>query len=157
MTTTTFPATQAAAELRFEILTDTATAPRRAHATDAGFDLHADEHVTLAPGEYKLVRTGIAIALPEGTAGLVCPRSGLAGKNGITVLNAPGVIDAGFRGEVKVILINHSHSYFEVNPGDRIAQLVITPFIAPAFVEAKVTEDDTDRGLNGFGSTGVSA
>jgi len=144
-------------ELRFELLTSTAVAPKRAHATDAGFDLHADENVILKPGEYRLVRCGFAMALPEGYAGLVCPRSGLAGKNGVTVLNAPGVIDAGYRGETRVILINHGPHAFEVKPGDRIAQLVITPFIAPTFVEAKVTEDDTDRGVHGFGSTGVSA
>lgn len=143
--------------LRFELLSPTAIAPTRAHETDAGFDLHADEQVTFAPGEYKLVRCGFAMALPVGTAGLVCPRSGLAGKSGITVLNAPGVIDAGYRGEVRVILINHSDTHFQVKPGDRIAQLVITPFIAPAFMEEKVTEDDTDRGVQGFGSTGVAA
>ena len=143
-------------ELRFELLTPTATAPSRAHETDAGFDLHADEDLVIAPGEYTLVRCGFAMALPEGYAGLVCPRSGLAGKKGVTVLNAPGVIDAGYRGETRVILINHSDVPFEVNVGDRIAQLVITPFIAPTFVEAKVTEDETDRGVNGFGSTGVA-
>lgn len=143
--------------LRFELLTPTATAPSRAHATDAGFDLHADEYAILDPGEFQLVRCGVAIALPAGTAGLVCPRSGLAGKHGITVLNAPGVIDAGYRGETRVILINHSTIPFEVTVGDRIAQLVITPFIAPTFVEANVTADETDRGLNGFGSTGIAA
>lgn len=143
-------------ELRFELLSPTAVAPTRAHATDAGFDLHADEHVTLEPGEHKLVGCGFAMALPEGTAGLVCPRSGLAGKKGITVLNAPGVIDAGYRGETRVILINHGTEPFQVSPGDRIAQLVITPFLAPAFVEAPVTADITDRGAHGFGSTGVA-
>ena len=142
--------------LRFELLTPTAIAPSRAHATDAGFDLHADEEVWLAPGEYKLVRCGFAMALPEGTAGLVCPRSGLAGKSGITVLNAPGIVDAGFRGEIRVILINHSSEWFQVSLGDRIAQLVITPFLAPELIEAPVTEDETDRGVNGFGSTGVA-
>ena len=143
--------------LRFELLTPTAIAPSRAHETDAGFDLHADEELWIAPGEYKLVNCGFAMALPAGTAGLVCPRSGLAGKKGVTVLNAPGVIDAGYRGETKVILINHSTEYFQVKVGDRIAQLVITPFIAPTFVEANVTEDETDRGAAGFGSTGVAA
>ena len=145
------------AELRFELLTPTAIAPSRAHATDAGFDLHADEYLVLPPGQHALIRCGVAIALPERTAGLVCPRSGLAGRHGITVLNAPGVIDAGYRGETRVILINHGTKDFAIQPGDRIAQLVITPFIAPTFVEAKVTEDETDRGLNGFGSTGIAA
>lgn len=146
------------AELRFELLTPTAIVPRRAHESDAGFDLHADEEITILPGGRALVRCGIAIALPENTAGLVCPRSGLAGKRGVTVLNAPGVIDAGFRDEVRVILVNHHPGdAFKVNVGDRIAQLVITPFIAPTFVEAKVTEEETDRGLKGFGSTGVAA
>ncbi len=144
-------------ELRYELLSDTATPPKRAHETDAGFDLHADEQVWLEPGEYRLIHCGVAIALPEGTAGLVCPRSGLAGKRGITVLNAPGVIDAGYRGETKVILINHSDKGFLVEVGDRIAQLVITPFIAPTFVEANVTEEETDRGTSGFGSTGVAS
>lgn len=144
-------------ELRFELLSPTATAPTRAHASDAGFDLHADEHVTLQAGEHKLVGCGFAMALPDGTAGLVCPRSGLAGKKGVTVLNAPGIIDAGYRGETKVILINHSSETFHVSPGDRIAQLVITPFLAPTFVEAPVTDDATDRGIHGFGSTGVAA
>lgn len=145
------------ATLRYELLTPTARAPQRAHETDAGFDLHADEHLTLQPGGYRLVRTGIAIALPYGTAGLVCPRSGLAGKHGVTVLNAPGVVDAGFRGELRVILVNHSDVPFEISPGDRIAQLVITPFVVPSFVEDAVSEDETDRGLSGFGSTGIAA
>lgn len=143
--------------LRFEPLTPTAIAPHRAHSTDAGFDLHADEQVTLHPGEFALVRCGIAIALPEGTVGLVCPRSGLAAKNGITVLNAPGVVDAGYRGELKVTLINHSTTAFTVQPGDRIAQLVVTSFVAPQLVVAVVSSERTDRGVAGFGSTGVAA
>lgn len=143
--------------LRIERLTSTTIIPQRAHLTDAGFDLHADEQLTLAPGEFKLVRTGVAIALPDGTAGLVCPRSGLAGRNGVTVLNAPGIVDAGFRGEWRVILINHGTEPFDINPGDRIAQLVIVKYLAPYFIEASVTEDATDRGVNGFGSTGVAA
>lgn len=145
--------------LRFELLTPTAIAPSRAHETDAGFDLYSDEEVHIRPGARTLVRCGFAMALPEGTAGLVCPRSGLAGKHGITVLNAPGVIDAGYRGEVRVILVNTDSdgNGFTVKPGDRIAQLVITPFLAPTLVEAVVTEDSTDRGQAGFGSTGVSA
>lgn len=145
------------ATLRYELRTSTARAPQRAHDTDAGFDLHADVALTIEPGEYRLVGTGIAIALPYGTAGLVCPRSGLAGKHGVTVLNAPGVVDAGFRGELQVILINHSSQPFVVNPGDRIAQLVILPFVAPQLLEFSVTNDKTDRGVGGFGSTGVSA
>src|SRR5438045_2969892 len=111
---------------RFTRLTDTARAPKRAHPGDAGCDLFAAEAARLEPGGRASVGTGIAVEIPEGSAGLVVPRSGLAAKHGISVVNAPGLIDAGYRGEVRVLLLNTDGSEpFEVEPGDRIAQLVI--------------------------------
>src|SRR3954469_3625097 len=111
---------------RFTRLSDAAKAPSRAHPGDAGCDLHAAEAARLGPGERASVGTGIAVEIPEGSAGLVIPRSGLAAKHGISVVNAPGLIDAGYRGELRVLLLNTDPSEtFEVAPGDRIAQLVI--------------------------------
>lgn len=127
--------------------------PSRAHDGDAGFDLHADRTIELAPGASALIPTGVAIALPPGTVGMVCPRSGLAAKHQVTVLNAPGIVDAGYRGEVGVILINHGSAPYEVIRGQRIAQLVITPFVAPP-LSIVTTLDNTPRGDGGFGSTG---
>jgi dUTP pyrophosphatase len=122
---------------------------------DAGRDLVAIEEVVLIPRETALVRTGIALELPIGMCALVVPRSGLAVRYGVTVLNAPGLIDSGYRGEVKVALINHGHEAYRVRPGDRIAQLVLmlaalTPFHE---VEAGALQS-SDRGEQGFGSTG---
>ncbi|MBC9927217.1 dUTP diphosphatase [Leucobacter sp. cx-169] len=136
----------------------TGTLPSRANPGDAGLDLRMDhelEAVTIAPGERMMVSTGTSLELPEGVAGLVCPRSGLALKHGVTVLNAPGVVDAGYRGVVGVILINHGAEPFVINPGDRIAQLVLTPFVSPTLVHAETLSAST-RGGRGFGSTGVS-
>ena len=129
--------------------------PAYARAGDAGIDLVAREDVTLAPaGGRALVATGIAIALPEGYAGLVQPRSGLAFKHGVTVLNTPGLIDSGYRGELKVCLINHDPTEpFEVTRGERIAQLVVQAVEHVAFVEVN-TLDDSERGDKGFGSSG---
>lgn len=129
--------------------------PAYARAGDAGIDLVAREDVTLAPaGGRALVATGIAIALPEGYAGLVQPRSGLAFKHGVTVLNTPGLIDSGYRGELKVCLINHDPTEpFEVTRGERIAQLVVQAVEHVTFVEAD-TLDDSERGDKGFGSSG---
>lgn len=141
--------------LRIVPLSPTAVVPQRAHDGDAGFDLVADVDVSIRPGEHALVGTGIAIALPAGTVGLVCPRSGLAAKRGVTVLNAPGIVDENYRGEVKVILVNHSDDDFRVHPGDRIAQLVIASYLAPA-VDIVDQLDGTDRGEGGFGSTGYT-
>lgn len=137
-------------------LSGDAVVPSYAYPGDAGMDLRAIEHVTLAPFERALVSTGIAIAIPEGYAGFVQPRSGLAIKQGVTVLNTPGLIDSRYRGEVKVALINlDAHATFEVNPGDRIAQLVIQKVEC---VEWSVVEklDETERGEGGFGSSGVA-
>ncbi|MBP5511333.1 MAG: dUTP diphosphatase [Kiritimatiellae bacterium] len=131
-----------------------AVLPAYAHPGDAGMDLCAAESVTLAPGARALVRTGLSMALPAGTEGQVRPRSGLAAKHGITVLNTPGTIDEGYRGEVKVILINLGDAPFVIEPGMRIAQLIIAPVFRMEVGE--VTElSETERGTGGFGSTGV--
>lgn len=127
--------------------------PRRAHAGDAGADLCAVEQVVIGPGERGDVGTGLALAVPEGYVGLVMPRSGLAFRHGILVANAPGVIDASYRGEVRVCLYNSGPTEFVVEPGDRIAQLVVEAVALPEFIEAtQLTE--TPRGSAGFGSTG---
>jgi dUTP pyrophosphatase len=141
--------------LRFRRLSEAARPPARAHDGDAGYDLHAAEPARLAPGERATVGTGIAVAIPPGHAGLVLPRSGLAARHGISVVNAPGLIDAGYRGEVRVLLLNTDRERaFEVAPGDRIAQLVVVRIEGPELEEA--TElDETLRGGGGFGSTGV--
>lgn len=130
-------------------------APHYAHHDDAGADLHATEAVVIAPGERALVGTGVSIALPEGYAAFVVPRSGLAAKHGITVLNSPGTVDAGYRGEIKVTLLNtDQHAAFAVEPGDRIAQVIIMPVSRAIFTPVEVLPGSV-RGANGFGSTGV--
>jgi dUTP pyrophosphatase len=140
--------------LRFTRLGDRATPPAQAHPGDAGYDLFAAEAAVLEPGRRASVGTGIAIAIPEGRAGLVLPRSGLAAKHGITLTNAPGLIDSGYRGEVRVLLLNTDPDLpFDVAVGDRIAQLLIVRFEAPPLEEADVL-DETPRGDGGFGSTG---
>ena len=140
--------------LQIERLTASAILPSYAHPGDAGMDLCADETRVLLPGERAAVSTGLRIALPAGTEGQVRPRSGLSIKHGITVINAPGTIDEGYRGEVKVLLVNLGHEPFEITPGMRIAQLVIAPVLRVAIVEAAVS-DCTARGTGGFGSTGL--
>ena len=126
-----------------------------AHAGDAGADLRTTEDFTLSPFERALVPTGIAIALPAGYVALVHPRSGLAVKQGVTVLNAPGTVDAGYRGEIKVPLINMDpNNTVQFNRGDRIAQLVIQRYVEANFVEADQLPG-SDRSTKGFGSTGV--
>lgn len=130
--------------------------PKRAHRGDAGADLYAAEDITLAPGERALVGTGIAIALPLGTVGLIHPRSGLAAKHGLTIVNTPGTIDADYRGELKVCLLNtDKDTPFEVTRGMRIAQLVIQRVELADFVEVDEL-DETVRGAGGYGSTGVN-
>lgn len=135
-------------------------APEPATAGSAGADLTAavasDASITLAPGDRALVPTGLILSLPEGFEGQVRPRSGLAAKHGVTVLNAPGTIDADYRGEVQVVLINHGEAPFTIRRGDRIAQLVVAPVTGAAFVETEEA-GSTDRGAGGFGSTGVAA
>ena len=140
--------------LRFTRLSEAAVAPLRAHGGDAGLDLHAAEAATLGPGERASIGTGVALAIPEGRAGLVLPRSGLAARHGITLVNAPGLIDAGYRGELRVLLLNTDRSAtFEVSPGDRIAQLVVVRHEASE-PEEVTSLDETARGASGFGSTG---
>jgi dUTP pyrophosphatase len=141
--------------LRFRRLSEAARPPARAHDGDAGYDLHAAEPARLAPGERASVGTGIAVAIPEGHAGLVLPRSGLAARHGISVVNAPGLIDAGYRGELRVLLLNTDREHpFELAPGDRIAQLVVVRVEDPRLEETREL-DETRRGAGGFGSTGV--
>lgn len=127
--------------------------PRKATPGSAGFDIAAADEITIAPGQVGAVPTGFAIAIPEGFEAQVRPRSGLALKHGVTVLNAPGTIDADYRGEVKVILINHGTLPFRIAVGDRIAQLVIAP-VTDAGFELVQELDATSRGTGGFGSTG---
>jgi dUTP pyrophosphatase len=136
-------------------LCDGAKAPARAHDHDAGFDLFAVEPARLEPGARASVGTGVAVAIPEGHAGLVLPRSGLAARHGIALVNAPGLIDAGYRGEIRVLLLNtDADAAFEIEPGDRIAQLLITRVETMEFVEAAQLSESA-RGARGFGSSGV--
>lgn len=135
-------------------LTPAAVLPSYAHPGDAGLDLCAAVAVSLEPGESKLVGTGISIELPPNTEAQVRPRSGLALKHGVTVLNTPGTIDHGYRGEVGVILINHGRSRFDVQPGVKIAQMVIASCLTVS-VEESGELSGTARGQGGFGSTGV--
>lgn len=135
-------------------LTDAATLPAYAHPGDAGLDLYAAVAVAIEPGETRLVGTGISIELPPNTEAQVRPRSGLALKHGITVLNTPGTIDHGYRGEVGVILINHGRARFDVHPGMKIAQMVIASCVTVT-VEESGELSGTARGQGGFGSTGV--
>lgn len=140
--------------LRVRKLDPRAMLPAYARPGDAGMDLASCETVEIAPGSTALVRTGIAIALPPGTEGQVRPRSGLAARHAVTVLNAPGTIDEGYRGEVRVLLINHGLEVFRVEPGMRIAQLVVAPVLRVG-TELVESLDETERGAGGFGSTGA--
>jgi dUTP pyrophosphatase len=128
--------------------------PDYAKPGDAGLDLTASEPARIEPGNRRLVPTGVAIAIPEGHAGLVLPRSGLAMHKGVTVLNAPGLIDSGYRGELKVLLINHGAETVAIERGERIAQLVIQPVAHARLVEVERLPDSA-RGEGGFGSTGA--
>ena len=129
--------------------------PQYAHEGDAGCDLTSREELVLEPGARALVSTGIAVAIPEGYAGFVQPRSGLAARYGITIVNTPGLIDSHYRGEIKVILLNTDpHEPFEVHKGDKICQLVFQP-VARATLQEAVELDRTARGEGGFGSTGL--
>lgn len=128
--------------------------PTRAYPGDAGLDLYALEDVVLDPGERASVRTGIAVEIPDGHAGLVVPRSGLAARHGVALVNAPGVIDAGYRGEVRVLLLNTDRTEpFAISGGERIAQLVLVRVETPAVVEVEELTL-SERGAGGFGSTG---
>jgi len=142
-------------ELQIQRLRDDATVPARAYHGDAGLDLSACERVELRPGDRAVVGTGLAVAIPEGYAGFVQPRSGLADRHGITIVNAPGLIDSGYRGELKVILLNTDSTHsFVVEPGMRIAQLVVLE--VPAVELEEVDElPATERGVRGHGSSGA--
>lgn len=141
-------------EIKYIPLRAGAHIPLKAHEDDAGFDLYASEDFTLKAHGFGCVPTALSIELPEGYEAQVRPRSGLAAKYGVTVLNAPGTIDAGYRGEVKVILINHGDADFEITAGMRIAQLVVCPVLRARFVEAESLAR-SDRGEGGFGSSGT--
>ncbi|HEY2355788.1 MAG TPA: dUTP diphosphatase [Gaiellaceae bacterium] len=143
-------------ELPFKRLSEDATLPVRAYAGDAGLDLSAAERVELAPGARALVGTGLAVAIPNGYAGFVQPRSGLAANHGITIVNTPGLVDSGYRGELKIILLNTDREQtFVVEPGMRIAQLVILAVATPQPVEVAELPD-SERGERGFGSSSGS-
>lgn len=138
-----------------EVLVSGDVVPAIAHPGDAGADLSSSEALNLAPGERATVATGLKIALPAGYAAFVVPRSGLAAKHGITVVNSPGTVDAGYRGEIKVTLLNTDSSQaFEINVGDRIAQLIVMPVVTPRFIPVDMLPE-THRGDGGFGSTGI--
>ena len=131
--------------------------PSYAHPGDAGADLHTTVDVALAPGERALVPTGLSIALPDGYVALVHPRSGLAARHGLSIVNTPGTVDAGYRGEIKVMLINHDPvETVSLARGDRIAQLVVQRFERARFVEVGVLPDSV-RGIGGYGSTGTGS
>ena len=151
------PSEQPVLKVLFRRLRPEAKVPDRAYAGDAGYDLAAAESVVLAPGERAVVRTGIAIAVPDGYAGLVLPRSGLAVRHGISLVNAPGLIDPGYRGELMVPLINHDRAEtFEVETGMRIAQLVLVRAAEARFMSVELLEEGADgRGEGGFGSSGT--
>ena len=140
-------------DVRVRRLREDATLPERAYDGDAGLDLASCESAVLGPGERAVVATGIAVEIPEGYAGFVQPRSGLAARHGIGVVNAPGLIDSGYRGEIRVVLLNTDRvSEFEVVPGMRIAQLVIAPVASVQLVEADELAS-SERGARGFGSS----
>jgi dUTP pyrophosphatase len=141
-------------ELKFIRLSEKATLPTRAHDNDSGLDLYSAEAARIVTGARVSVGTGLAVAIPEGLAGLVLPRSGLALKHGVTLVNSPGLIDPGYRGEVRVVLLNTDQTLdFQVKPGDRIAQLLLVPVASASPLQAE-SLDETTRGGAGFGSSG---
>lgn len=148
------PAAHDVPTIAFRRLRPDATLPVRQHPDDAGLDLCCVEAVRLGPGERASVPTGLAVAVPGGYAGFVTPRSGLAARHGVTLVNTPGIVDAGYRGELRVLLLNTDRAEpFAAEPGERIAQLLIVPVALPATVEVDAL-DETVRGDGGFGSTG---
>ena len=140
-------------ELQVQLLHPDARPPERTRPGDAGYDLRCVEPFALDPGERRLVPTGVAVALPAGVAGLVVPRSGLAIEHGISVVNGPGLVDPNYRGELRVILVNLGAQRFEASAGDRIAQLLLVPFVTP---DLQLVDElpTSERGANGFGSSG---
>lgn len=141
--------------LEVRLLHPAAHPPERTRPGDAGFDLRCIVPFALAPGERAVVPTGVAVALPPGLAGLVVPRSGLAARHGISVVNGPGLVDSNYRGELRVILVNLGDELFHADAGDRIAQLLLVPYVAPELqVVEQLSPAPDDRGINGFGSSG---
>jgi len=139
-----------------DVLIASSVFPQVAHPGDAGADLQSTETLTLQPGERATVGTGISIALPEGYLAFIVPRSGLAAKHGITIVNSPGTVDAGYRGEIKVTLLNtDTTSAFEIAAGDRIAQMIVMPFASPNFIAVEELPASV-RGTGGFGSSGIA-
>jgi dUTP pyrophosphatase len=140
-------------ELPIQRLRPDAVIPERAYSGDAGLDLSACERVELGPGERAVVGTGLAVAIPDGHAGFVQPRSGLAARHGITIVNTPGLVDSGYRGELRVVLLNTDREHaFVVEPGMRIAQLVVVPVAEPEPFEVDELPE-SERGVRGFGSS----
>jgi dUTP pyrophosphatase len=140
-----------------EVLITAQNVPSYSHPGDAGADLSSSEALTLAPGERATVGTGVSIALPDGFVAFVVPRSGLAAKHGITIVNSPGTVDAGYRGELKVTLLNTDSSQpFDIAVGDRIAQMIVMPITQARFIPVEKLPL-SERGESGFGSTGLSA
>jgi len=140
-------------QLEVKLLHTEARPPARGRDGDAGYDLSCVESFVLRPGERRMVPTGVALALPPGVAGLVLPRSGLAHRHGISCVNSPGLIDPNYRGELRVILVNHGEEMFRAHAGDRVAQLLLVPYWTP---ELRVVDElpATARGESGFGSSG---
>jgi dUTP pyrophosphatase len=142
-------------QLQVRLLRPGAQPPARTRPGDAAYDLRCADGFSLWPGERATVATGVAIALPPGVAGLVTPRSGLAARHGISLVNSPGLIDPNYRGELRVVLVNLGDARFEATAGDRIAQLLLVPFMTPdALVVDELPPSGDDRGENGFGSSG---
>jgi dUTP diphosphatase len=142
-------------ELQVRLLHPAAQPPARTRPGDAAYDLRCLQGFSLWPRERATVPTGVAIALPQGVAGLVTPRSGLASRHGISLVNSPGLIDPNYRGELRIILVNLGDARFEAHAGDRIAQLLLVPFVAPdVSVVEELPPSPDDRGENGFGSSG---
>jgi dUTP pyrophosphatase len=139
--------------LSFKKLDAAASTPTYANPGDGGADLYALHGIVLWPGGREAVRTGIAVAIPDGYAGLVLPRSGLARKHGVTLANAPGLVDAGYRGELVCVMVNHGKDHYIVQPGDRIGQLMIVPIATHTFEEVAELPE-SQRGAGGFGSSG---
>lgn len=141
--------------MRVPVVADAGRLPTYARPGDAGADLRATSDIVLAPGQRALIGTGVRLALPDGQVGLITPRSGLAARHGLSIVNAPGIIDSGYRGEIKVCLVNLDPEHaVEISAGDRIAQLVVMPFTVAQF-DAVEELDETERGSGGYGSTGV--
>ena len=140
-----------------DVLISSSVVPEYAHPGDAGADLTSTETLSLAPGARATIGTGVSIALPDGYVGFVVPRSGLAARHGITIVNSPGTVDAGYRGEIRITLLNtDSENAFEVTAGDRIAKLIVMPVARARFIPV-TSLPGTQRGSGGFGSTGVGS